>query len=447
MNDTNPDVVVIGAGPGGEELSLSLAKSGHSVVVVERELVGGECAFWGCMPSKALLRPAGLVAEASRYRGVDGARIDAGEVLAKRDEAADHLDDSAKAEGLRDNGIKIVRGAGKLVGEREVWVDGQTFKAREAVVIATGATAAVPEELAEAKPWTSREITQAQSVPESLVVVGGGYIGCEMAAAWNSLGSEVQLIAGPGGLLEREVAFAADLVEERLRADGIEIIEGDATGARREGGEVIVELGSDESLRAKEFLVAIGRQPRSQGLGLDPDDLDEDGSIHIDSQLRVGGRDWLYAIGDVNGRARLTHEAKEEARIVAKVIDGSEVSLEDERGAPPHVIFTHPQIAGVGHTEETATDAGLQFDVIEADPGRTAAATFVGGSEGTGGQLLVESGSERLLGACFCGPEVADLLHPATLAISAELTLTQLCNAIPVFPTRSELWLQAKPGL
>lgn len=440
------DVIVIGAGPAGEEISLDLRARGREVVVIERELVGGECAYWACMPSKALLRPRALQAEVERYRGVAGARIDVGETLRKRDEANEGLDDSDKAEALSEAGIELVRGEARLIGERRVEVAGETIEASEAVVVATGTKAMVPDAFRAAEPWTNREITLAEEPPKSLVVVGGGYIGCEMACAWRSLGTEVTMIAGPGGVLEREADFAAELVKAQLEADGVEVESGEAAGAEREGEEVVVAFEDGRELRAAQLLVAVGREPRSDGLGLEDGWLDDAGFVETDEQLRVGGNGWLYAVGDVNGRALLTHEATLQARFAARIIAGESVSVPDHPGGPPHVIFTTPQIASVGHTPDTAAEEGLAFREIDADPGMTAAATFIGGSERTGGQFVVTDEEDpRILGATFCGPEVADLLYAANLAVVAGLRLSQICETAPTFPTRSEVWLQAVP--
>lgn len=440
------DVIIVGAGPAGEEISLDLRKRGYEVVVIERELVGGECAYWACMPSKALLRPRAIEAEADRYLGVSGARIELSDALEKRNEATEKLDDGRKAEALTDAGVELVRGEAKLVDERRVEVGGEGIEASRAVVVATGTRAIAPEPFEGAEPWTNREITLASEPPESLVVVGGGYIGCEMACAWRSLGTEVTMIAGPGGVLEAEADFAAELVQAQLEADGADVRSGEASGARRDGSEVVVSLGGGGELRASEVLVAIGREPRSDGLGLEDGWLDDDGYVETDQRLRVAGSDWLYAIGDVNGRALLTHEARLQARFAARFIAGEQVELPSHPGGPPHVIFTTPQIASVGHTVKSAEDEGLAVRAIDADPGRTAAATFVGGSERTGGQFVVtEEDDPRIVGATFCGPEVADLLYGANLAVVAGLRLSQVCETAPVFPTRSEIWLQAVP--
>ncbi|HEY2635747.1 MAG TPA: NAD(P)/FAD-dependent oxidoreductase, partial [Solirubrobacteraceae bacterium] len=345
------DVVVLGAGPAGEAVAGRAAGHGLDVVLVEPELVGGECSYWACMPSKALLRPSELLDEARRVPGVREAvtrSLDATAVLARRDEVIHDLDDSGQLPWLEDAGVTLVRGFGRLTGQRRVAVGDETIEARRAVVLATGTAAALPpvDGLAEVRPWTNREATTSKAVPERLLVLGGGVVGVEMAQAWASLGARVTLVELADRLLAREEDFASDLVAAALRRRGVDVRLGaEVSGARRDGGGVTLTLGEEE-LHGDELLVATGRRPRLAGVGLEDLGLDADEPLEVDDQLRVAGHDWLFAVGDVNGRSLLTHVGKYQARVVADVLAGRDARDELGSGAvAPRVVFTEPQIA------------------------------------------------------------------------------------------------------
>ena len=445
------DVVVIGAGPGGEVAAGRLADAGLEVAIVEDRKVGGECSFWACMPSKGLLRPGEVLAEARRVPGAaqaaDG-ELDVQAALERRDEIIHGLDDSSQLPWLEDREIALFRGWGRLDGEKRVVVGDEAIEVRRAVILAGGTTPAIPpiDGLADARPWTNREATTAHAVPDRLIVMGGGVVGVEMSQAYTSLGSRVTLIEGERRLLPREEEFACVQVTDALEEQGVDIRTGQkATSVRRDGdrGEVTVTLGDGATVTGDELLVAVGRKPQVEGLGLDTVGLAPDGYVEVDAHLQVPGHDWLYVIGDLNGRAAFTHMAKYQARIAADHLLGKDVAEEHGADGPgaPRVIFTDPQVTAVGHTTRTAEDAGLQPRVVDVETSGNAGGSFYGrGARGTS-RLLVDERRGVIVGATITGSEVADFLHAATIAIVAEVPLTRLRHAVPAFPTRSEIWL------
>lgn len=448
------DVIVVGAGPAGEVVAGRLGEAGGvSVALVERELVGGECAYWACMPSKALLRPGDLLAETRRVGGVrelvDEARPDARAVLARRDEVIHGLDDSGQLPWLEERGVTVLRGAARLDGERRVRVGEELHTARRAVVLATGSGAAVPPipGLADVRPWTNREGTTAQEVPARLIVVGGGVVGSELAQAWRSLGSEVTLVEALPRLLGREEPFAAKMVRDSLERHGVDVRLGvEATGARREDADVVLSLAGGAEVRGDEILVAVGRRPHTDELGLETVGLEPGRIVEVDDEMRVADRPWLFAVGDVNGRALVTHQGKHQGRIVADLILGRPAR---DRAPVPRVVFTDPQVAAVGHTLESAEAAGLRVRAVDHPSGAVAGASFVGRGEGSLARIVIDEERGVLVGVTFCGPEVAELLHAATIAVAAAVPLADLWQAVPAFPTRSEVWLRLleKAGL
>jgi pyruvate/2-oxoglutarate dehydrogenase complex dihydrolipoamide dehydrogenase (E3) component len=446
------DVIVIGAGPTGENVADRAVRGGLTAVIVESELVGGECSYWACMPSKALLRPVGVVAEAAAVRGVAGARLEPAEVLARRDSFAHDWTDDGQVAWLDSAKVALVRGHARLAGERLVTVGDVTLAARHAVCVATGTGALVPSALADVRPWTSREATSAKAAPARLVIVGGGVVGCEMAAAWSALGSRVTLVSR-GALLDRLPAFAGELVAAGLRGAGVDVRTGvnvKAAARAADDGPVSVQLDDGTLIEAEEVLAAAGRTPKTRDIGLPAVGLEDGSWLSVDDTMRVtavpGG--WLYAAGDVNHLALLTHMGKYQARICGDAIAaraaGREPSVRDEASKTrvPQVIFTVPEVAAVGLTAEQATAEGLRVRVVEYEIGNVAGAKlFADGYQGRA-QMVVDEDREVIVGLTLAGPGVGELIHAATIAVVGEVPLRSLWHAVPSYPTISEIWLR-----
>ena len=457
--ETPFDVVVLGAGPVGVATAARIAGGGKRVAIVERELIGGECSYWACLPSKALLRPAELLAEAGRVPGAAGAvtgPLDVQAVLDRRDEVIHDLDDAGLLPVLESLSVTLFRGHGALAGERRVKLTtGETIEATTAVVIATGSRAAIPPlpGLIESDPWTNREITTAKEVPDGIVIIGGGNTGSEMAQAWSSLGSRVTIIEGGEHILPREEEFAGELVADALRRAGVDVrlktrpiaVQGRAG----EAGGVTIVLNDGSEIVGDRVVVAVGRTPNTDEIGLESVGLAVGGLIDVDEHCHVrGAEDWLYAIGDVNGHALLTHMGKYQGRVAADRILGKDARLGPITDAlpPPRVVFTDPQVAAVGYTLREAKAAGLAARAIDVNTGGNAGGLFYGiGAAGTT-RFVVDEERRVLVGATFTGAEVTDFLHAATVAVVGEVTLERLWHAVPSFPTRSELWLDLLAG-
>jgi len=513
------DVVVVGAGPVGENVADRVIAGGLTAVVVEAELVGGECSFWACMPSKALLR-AGQALRAAR--GLSGAReavtaaLDAPALLAHRDQVAAGYDDAGQVPWLDGIGARLVRGHARLAGERLVEVyDGNRLAAgrhtgltgaeperadggraelgsggadvsdgadpgrgadgaphtrlwaRQAVVVATGSSAALPPipGLDGARVWTAREATGAAAVPARLTVLGGGVVGVEMATAFSDLGSTVTVLVRGPRVLETAEERASELVTAALRDRGVDVrLSTAVVGVERTAAGVTVTTESGGEVLGDELLVAVGRTPASADLGLSSVGL-RDGSWlpTDDSGLVTGvGGGWLYAAGDITHRVLLTHQGKYEARAIGDVIaararglDGSDpglrpwgryVSTADD-AAVPQVVFTSPEVASVGLTEAAARDRGLAVGVVEYDLGAVSGAHLAAEDYTGWAKCVYDTGRRVVLGVTLVGPDVAEMIHAATVMVVGEVPLHRLWHAVPSYPTVSEIWLRLLEGI
>ncbi|PJJ55238.1 dihydrolipoyl dehydrogenase family protein [Compostimonas suwonensis] len=453
------DLIVIGAGPVGENVADYARKRGIRVAIVESELVGGECSYWACMPSKALLRSGHALRAVKR---LDGARqaviggLDVPAVLARRTSFASEWKDDDQVAWLNSADIELLRGHARIIGPGTIDIDGRSYRAK-AIAVATGSIPVLPDipGLADARPWSTREATSSSNVPPQLLVVGGGVAGTELATAYASLGSEVTLVAR-GALLDREEPFAGELVAQALGRIGVDVrigttpvrVDRDATGI------VSTELGDGTIVVSDEILIATGRRPNTLDLGVQTVGLVPGEWLAVDDTMLVTGIDWLYAVGDVNGRALLTHQGKYQARAAGEAIAaringapvhaapwGEHVATADH-AAVPHVVFTDPEVARVGLTEAEARERGLRVRAVDYELGWVAGAKLhADGYEGRA-KLVVDEDHRVIVGATFVGQDVAELLHSATIAIVGQVPLDRLWHAVPSYPTISEVWLR-----
>ncbi len=459
------DFVVIGAGPVGENFAQYATEGTDlTAVLIEQELVGGECSYWACMPSKALLRPIEVVATAQHLPGVTGAELDPAALLARRDDWVSHYDDTGQVDWAEGEGIRVIRGVGRLSGERQVTVETADrmveIEARHAVVLATGSDPVVPEVYAASAPWGSRDATGVREVPARLAIVGGGVVACEAAVWMNALGAQVTMLVRGDRLLPRAEQFASDLVRDALVDSGIDVRLGaDVSECRREdardtgvgrihGGPVRLTISgegpaSGDELEVDEVLVATGRRPRLAEVGLE--------TVGLDPRRIADRPDWLVLVGDVSGEAPLTHWGKYRARVLgeqlaARAQGRPEATVPDDVPVP-QVVFTDPQVASVGLTEEAARKAYAEVDVAKVD-WKSAGGAALLRDEATGAaQIVVDRASRCVVGATFVGPGAGEMIHAATIAVTGRVPVQVLRHAVPSYPTASELWLRLLESL
>lgn len=455
------DVVVIGAGSTGENAAEYAVRAGLSAAVVEAELLGGECSYWACMPSKALLRTGQAVAAARRLAGVT-AEFDPAAVFARRDAFTSGWDDASQVQWAEGAGITVVRGRGRLAGERTVVVecegDAATLHARHAVVVATGSVPTPPPVpgLDTITTWTSRDATSAKRAPDRLGVLGGGVVGAELAQAFRRLGSAVTLVELGSRLLPSMEPMAGERVAAAFRDEGIDLRLDEKLGevSAAAGGAVRLHLG-DGIVEVDELLVATGRRPATTGIGVETVGLTPGDPVATDDTGLVCGvaGQWLYAAGDVTGRAPLTHQGKYAARIAGTAIAARSIGEPVDDGpwgehaayadhvAVPQVVFTDPEVAAVGRTEQQARDAGIDVRVVDLDITVAGSALHADGYSGAA-RMVVDEARDVLVGLTFVGQDVAEMLHAATIAVVGEVPLRRLWHAVPAYPTISEVWLR-----
>lgn len=469
MSDQNvkvTDVIVIGAGAVGENVAERVVKGGLEAIIVESELVGGECSYWACMPSKALLRSTAALHAA---RSVDGAKqavtgeVDVAAVLQRRDSFTSNWDDSSQVDWLKEAGVALRRGYARLAGERAVEIHGQDgeterWEARQAVVLANGSVPTIPkiEGIEGVRTWGTREATSAKSIPGRLAVLGGGVAGVELAQAFARLGSSVMIIAR-GGLLSAFPKEAVALVSAALEAEGVTLLLNTTTSSlsQRGDGRISIAVEGGDPVVADEVLVSTGRHPATSDIGLDSVGVKAKKlTVGADGRVKEVPGGWLYAVGDVAGKVLLTHQGKYEARMTGdaiaarakgklgdKVRSWSPYAATADDFAVPSVVFTDPEIVMVGRTESQAKEAGLRVRAVAIKMSVGGTSLHADGYKGWA-QIVVDEDRSVIVGATFAGQDVSEMLHAATIAVVGDVPLARLWHAVPAYPTMNEVWLR-----
>ena len=439
------DVAILGAGPGGEHAAYALHAAGRSVALIERELIGGECSNWACIPTKTLLRSTEVLGESRRAAGVQTAALSWPELDHYRDYMTSAGDDSAREQGYADMGVTVIRGSGRLAGAGVIEVEGRRVLAGQ-ILISTGSDPVIPpiDGLERAGYWTNREATALHTIPGSVVVLGGGPVGIELAQFLRRFGAEVTLVQGSDRLADREAPRVSELLAQSLTDDGIDVRTGvHATSVALHDGRRVVGLDDGSEVSAEQLIVAVGRRPRSHDIGLETIGVTpgEHGQVPVDEHCRV--TDGVWACGDCTGVALFTHVAKYQARIAMADMAGRPRAA-DYR-AIPRVIFTDPEVAAVGMTEAQARDAGLDVVVADLDlPSGGVARTYTYEQDPRGEmQLLVDRQKGIMVGAWAVAPQAGEWIHEAVLAIRARVPYDVLIDTVPQFPSFSEGYLLA----
>ena len=459
MTTTEYDVIVIGAGAAGENVADRAVQGGLTALIIESELIGGECSYWACIPSKVLLRSGHAARAAQKVGGAKQAitgELDVDAIFKRRDSFTHDWNDQSQVDWLKGAGIDLARGHASLTGERQVTVGDIVFTARHAVCVSVGSDPLIPDipGLRESKPWTSRDATSAKSAPESLAILGGGVVGVEMATAYATFGTAVTLISRRG-LLTAQEPFAGELVGASLRDMGARLhLANSPTGVSKVDGSFVIQLDNETTVTADELLVATGRTPRTLDIGFENIGLTPGDWLAVDDTMRVHGFDWLYATGDVNHRALLTHQGKYQARaagdvIVARALGkpvqegkwGAHVATADHE-AVPQVTFSDPEVASAGLTAAAARKAGYDIRVVDYEMGNVAGPSIQADDYQGTARMVVDEKRGVILGVTFVGQDVSEMLHAATIAIAGEVPLDRLWHAVPAYPTMNETWLR-----